>query len=147
MIIFNIFDLLSLCHGVGTGFCVFLNVFVWVLCVFVWVFCVFVAILNVFCMGFECFFVPSHVSFDHLLSFINVMFYKLRIPRQSDEVKHFHNFRGAASHKKNQPRRARRSPRLDHGQKAEHRKARMRRSPRLDHSQEAEKAMSAFTWR
>ena len=29
------------------------------------------------------------MSFDHLLSFINVMFYKLRIPRQSDEVKHF----------------------------------------------------------
>ena len=55
----------------------------------------------VFCMGFEWFiFVPSHVSFDHLLSFITVMFYKLRIPRQSDEAKHFHNFRGAASHKR-----------------------------------------------
>ena len=61
----------------------------------------------VFCMGFEWFiFVPSHVSFDHLLSFINVMFYKLRIPRQSDEVKHFHNFRGAASHKLRIPRKA-----------------------------------------
>ena len=29
------------------------------------------------------------------------MFYKLRIPRQSDEVKHVHNFRGAASLKQN----------------------------------------------
>ena len=47
-------------------------------------------ILNLFfVLVLNGFFVPSHVSFDHLLSFINVMFYKLRIPRQSDEVKHF----------------------------------------------------------
>ena len=42
-------------------------------------------------MGFEWFiFVPSHVSFDHLLSFINVMFYKLLIPRKASTVRGQH---------------------------------------------------------